>query len=124
MARFLGTLALAGAVLATPVAGWCLTLAAMSFDELTGHASVVVRARCIDRQVTRSAEGRIESLARFEVTERAKGGAPDVITVRQLGGSDGATTVVVPGAPLSEPGDDVVLVHSPGMARPRHAVCR
>jgi hypothetical protein len=44
---------------------------------------------------------------------RAKGEAPEVVDVRQLGGRSGDTEMVVPGAPLSEPGDDVVLFLAP-----------
>lgn len=90
-----------------------LTLAAMPLDELTRTATLVVRARCLDRQVTRGADGRIESRARFEVLEAAKGHAPSVVTVRQLGGRIGDTELVVPGAPLSEPGDEAVLFLEP-----------
>lgn len=90
-----------------------LTLAPMTLEQLTGTAALVVRARCIDRTVTRSADGRIESLARFQVTDRAKGDAAEVVTVRQLGGHIDDTELVVPGAPLSETGDDVVLFLEP-----------
>ena len=90
-----------------------LTLAPMTLEQLTGSAALVVRARCIDRGVTRDADGRITSLARFAVVARAKGEAPEVVTVRQLGGRSGDTELVVPGAPLSEPGDDVVLFLEP-----------
>lgn len=101
-----------GLVLALGGAAAALTLAAMSLEELTGQATLVVRARCIDRQVTRT-DGRIESLARFAVLEQAKGDAPEVITVRQLGGRSDDLETVVPGAPLSETGDDVVLFLEP-----------
>ena len=90
-----------------------LTLAAMPLEELTRSASLVVRARCTEREVVRSASGRVESLARFEVVEEAKGSAPRVVTVRQLGGRLDGTEVVVPGAPLSEPGDEAVLFLEP-----------
>ncbi|MFN8603671.1 MAG: hypothetical protein U0842_24615 [Candidatus Binatia bacterium] len=90
-----------------------LTLVPMTLEQLTGTATIVVRARCIDRTVTRTADGRIESVARFAVVARAKGEAPDVVSVRQLGGRSGDTELVVPGAPLSEAGDDVVLFLEP-----------
>lgn len=90
-------------------AGRALTLAPMTLEQLTGAATIVVRARCIDRTVTRGADGSIASLARFRVVARAKGDAPDVVTVRQLGGRIDGTELVVPGAPLSEPDDDAVL---------------
>lgn len=103
-----------GLVLAPcPRSAQALTVVAMPLEELTRHASLVVRARCLDRQVTRTPDGRIESLARFTVIESAKGRAPDVVTVRELGGKSGDTQLVVPGAPLSEPGDDVVLFLEP-----------
>lgn len=90
-----------------------LTLAPMTLEQLSATAAIVVRARCIDRSVTRSPDGRIESLARFEVVTRAKGDAPDVVTVRQLGGRVDDTELIVPGAPLSAAGDDVVLFLEP-----------
>lgn len=90
-----------------------LTLAAMPLEDMTRIATVVVRARCLDRQTTRSAGGRIESLARFEVTEEAKGAGERVVTVRQLGGRLDGAEVVVPGAPLSEPGDEALLFLEP-----------
>lgn len=116
MKRRLVPVALALVVLAAALvarSASALTLAPMTLEQLTGTASIVVRARCIDRSVTKSPDGRIESLARFTVTTRAKGDAPDVVTVRQLGGRAGDTELVVPGAPLSEPGDDVVLFLEP-----------
>lgn len=97
----------------SPRPAGALTLAPMTLEQLTGTASIVVRARCIDRTVTKSPDGRIESLARFEVVARAKGESPDVVTVRQLGGRVDDTELVVPGAPLSERGDDVVLFLEP-----------
>jgi len=91
-----------------------LTVAAMPLEELTARSTLVVRARCVDRQVTRSADGRVESRARFAITDTAKGAAAsDLVTVRQLGGRDADLEVLVPGAPLSEPGDDVVLFLEP-----------
>jgi hypothetical protein len=90
-----------------------LTIAAMPLEELTGHATLVVRARCVDRQVTRTADGNVESLARFAVVEEAKGSASGLVTVRQLGGRIDDTEVLVPGAPLAEAGDDVVLFLEP-----------
>ncbi|MEW6272414.1 MAG: hypothetical protein AB1689_24290 [Thermodesulfobacteriota bacterium] len=102
-------------LLAVPGTARALTLAAMPLEEMTRAASVVVRGRCVDRQVTRSATGRIESLARFEVLEEAKGEGARVVTVRQLGGrleGDGVE-LVVPGAPLSEPGDEALLFLEP-----------
>lgn len=92
-----------------------LTLAPMTLEQLTAQSTLVVRARCIDRQVTRTPDGRIESRARFAVMETAKGTPPEVVVVRQLGGRDAGTDteLIVPGAPLSEPGDDVVLFLEP-----------
>ncbi|MBM4247713.1 MAG: hypothetical protein FJ148_28650 [Deltaproteobacteria bacterium] len=100
-------------VASRPLVAAALTLAPMTLEQLTGNAALVVRARCIDRSVTRSDDGRIESLARFEVVARAKGEGPEVVAVHQLGGRSGDAELVVPGAPLSEPGDDVVLFLEP-----------
>jgi len=86
-----------------------LTLAAMSLGEMTSVSDTVVRARCIDRTATRTSGGGIESVARFEVLEAVKGNPGKEIEVRQLGGSLDGTDAIVPGAPLSEEGDEVVL---------------
>lgn len=109
----IGVLAASGTLAPAVRVARALTLAPMTLEQLTGSATIVVRGRCIDRTVTRTADGRIESLSRFAVVTRAKGEAPDVVTVRQLGGRVDDTELVVPGAPLSEPGDDVVLFLEP-----------
>lgn len=96
------------AVLAPPAAH-ALTLAPMSLADLTSAAETVVRARCLDRTATRTADGGIESVARFEVVEVAKGEPAKIVEVRQPGGSIDGTEMVVPGAPLSEPGDEALL---------------
>jgi hypothetical protein len=91
-----------------------LTLAPLTFEQVTQAAQQVVRARCLDRQTTSDASGRVESLAQFEVLERVKGGGSRRVTVRELGGRLDDRSVVVPGAPLSEPGDEVLLFLEPG----------
>jgi hypothetical protein len=85
-----------------------LSLAALSLAELTAGADLVLRGRCIDRVPTRVGS-RIESVARFEVLDRFVGEAERVVEVRQWGGRTAARQTVVPGAPLSEPGDEAVL---------------
>lgn len=109
----LAAAAVLGAVASAAGVASALTLAAMPLEDLTRHATLVVRARCVGRDVVRGAEGRVESRARFEVLDAAKGAAPGVVTVRQLGGRLDGTEVVVPGAPLSEPGDEAVLFLEP-----------
>jgi len=106
-------LALLIALLAGARDARALSVAAMPLEELTASSVLVVRARCVDRQVTRTADGRVESRARFAVLETAKGEAPGLVTVRQLGGRLDDVDVLVPGAPLSEPDDDVVLFLEP-----------
>ena len=102
---FLGALALA--IASRPARA--LSLAPMSLAELSGAASVIVRARCEDRQAVRAGD-RVESLARFRVLERVKGDASDEeIVIRQLGGKSGGIETIVPGAPLSQPGDEAIL---------------
>ena len=91
-----------------------LTVAAMRLDELTSASTDVVRARCVARQVTRDGGGRIESIARFAVLDRVKGVEAAEVDVRQLGGRLGGDELIVPGAPLSEPGDEAVLFLEPG----------
>lgn len=96
-------------VVLAPASSRALTLAPMSLAEMTAAAETVVRVRCIDRTTTKNDDGAIESVVRFEVLEAAKGEPGDVVEVRQLGGSHGGTRMVVPGAPLSEEGDEAVL---------------
>jgi hypothetical protein len=118
----LATAALAAVVLLDAAAARALTLAPLTFEQVTQAAQQVVRARCLERQTTSDAAGRIESLARFEVLERVKGGGPSAITVRELGGRVDDRSVVVPGAPLSEPGDEVLLFLEPGESGLEHVV--
>jgi|SRR5215472_13116873 len=99
-----------------PLEARAMTLAAMDLGDMTRTSTLVVRARCVDRQVTRRASGRIETLARFEVLESAKGDSPELVTVRQLGGKVDGFDLVVPGAPQSQAGDEAVLFLEPGDA--------
>jgi len=108
---------LASLVLTAPASALALTLAPMSLAEMTRAADVVVWARCVDRTTTRSGEsGGIESIVRFEVLDVAKGAPGDVVEVRQPGGELDGTVTVVPGAPLSDAGDEAILFleHGPG----------
>jgi hypothetical protein len=101
-------LAVAFALLFASAPASALSLAALSLEQLTADADVVVRGRCIDRVPTRVGD-RIESVARFEVLDRLAGDVGDVVEVRQWGGKSESRQTVVPGAPLSEPGDEAVL---------------
>lgn len=92
-----------------PTGAHALTLAPMSLAEMTTTAETVVRARCLDRATTRTEDGAIETVVRFEVLEVAKGDPAKVIEVHQLGGEIDGTAMVVPGAPVSEPGDEALL---------------
>jgi hypothetical protein len=96
------------AAVVTPAPARALSLAALSLEQLTADSDLVLRGRCIDRVPTH-ARGRIESVARFEVLDRFVGEAEPVVAVRQWGGRTDARQTIVPGAPLSEPGDEVVL---------------
>lgn len=96
-------------LLSMPAVARALTLAPMSLDQMTSAAEVVVRGRCLDRTTMRTEDGGIESVVRFDVVEVAKGDAGDVVEVHQLGGELDGTVVVVPGAPLSEAGDEALL---------------
>jgi len=102
-------LALAIAITTWAASASALTLAPMSLEQMTTASEAVVRARCVDRTATRGDDGAIESVARFEVVDVAKGSPPSIVEVRQLGGKLDGTEMVVPGAPLSEPGDEALL---------------
>lgn len=92
-----------------PLAASALTLAPMSLGQMTEASELVVRARCVDRAATRTDDGAIESVVRFEVLETAKGTAEGVVEIREPGGTVDGTEMVVPGAPRSRVGDEAVL---------------
>lgn len=102
-------LLLAFVMTSSAVPASALTLAPMSLEQMTSASEAVVQARCVDRTATRGDDGAIESVVRFEVVDVAKGSPPPVVEVRQLGGKLDGTEMVVPGAPLSEPGDEALL---------------
>ncbi|HYC22464.1 MAG TPA: hypothetical protein VEI94_07170 [Candidatus Bathyarchaeia archaeon] len=102
------------ATLLAPARARAMTLAAMDLEDLTHTSSLVVRARCIDRQAVRNESGQVETVVRFQVLESAKGQASGYVTVRQLGGRLDGLDVVVPGAPQSQEGDEAVMFLEPG----------
>lgn len=97
------------AALLLPSVVAALTVAPMSLGQMTSAAETVVRARCIDRTATKTDDGAIESVVRFEVLEVAKGSPSDTVEVREPGGEVDGTEMVVPGAPRSSAGDEAVL---------------
>ncbi len=97
------------ALVLAPCVVQALTLAPMSLEQMTAASEIVVRGRCLDRTPTRTEGGAIESVVRFEVVEAAKGEPAAIVEVRQLGGEVDGTAMVVPGAPLSEAGDEALL---------------
>jgi hypothetical protein len=101
------------ATLLAPAPVRAMTLAAMDLEDLTRTSSLVVRARCVERQAVRNESGQVETVVRFQVLESAKGRAPAFVTVRQLGGQLDGIDVVVPGAPQSQEGDEAVMFLEP-----------
>lgn len=99
-------------LLAAPAPSRSLSLAPLSLSDLVESSELVVRARCLDRVATRR-NGRIESVARFEVIESLVGAETAVVEVRQWGGEVDGRSTLAPGAPLSNPEDDAVLFLAP-----------
>ncbi len=92
------------------------TLQKLTLEEMTRASNRIVQAKCLSVE-SRMEEGRIFTLATFEVgetlageetTSRADRGTRTVV-VRQLGGRVGNLHAVVPGAPVLAPGQEAIL---------------
>ncbi len=92
------------------------TLQKLTLEEMTRASNRIVQARCLSVE-SRMEEGRIFTLATFEVSETLAGeettsGADRgtrTVVVRQLGGRVGNLHAVVPGAPALAPGEEAIL---------------
>ena len=94
------------------------TLRARSEHEEIAAADRIVRGRVESvRAERRAGSGVIETVARVRVIDDYTGGTDHVIEIRELGGTVGGATLVVPGAARFVPGDDILaLVERKGSA--------
>jgi hypothetical protein len=87
------------------------TLRARSDAEEIAAAERIVRGRVESvRAERRDVSGTIETIARVRVIDDYTGGTDHVIEIRELGGTVGGATLVVPGAARFIPGDDILAL--------------
>lgn len=88
------------------------TIVPLPVERLAQLSSQVVRARALDSR-SEWQGGRIYTYTRFQVLERWKGSAAEVITVKQPGGSAGGYTQRVAGVRGWRQGEETVLFLRP-----------
>lgn len=90
------------------------TIVPMSLEKLTVSSTDVVEARAIDARSAWDADGKIiYTYTRFAVQRTLKGTAPNVITVKQMGGHADGYTQKVSGVRHWQPGEEAVLFLQP-----------
>jgi hypothetical protein len=90
------------------------TIVPMSLEKLTASSTDVVEARAIDARSAWDSDGKmIYTYTRFAIRRTLKGTAPNVITVKQMGGHAGGYTQKVSGVTHWQPGDEAVLFLQP-----------
>src|SRR3954465_3004164 len=93
------------------------TIVPMSVEKLTANSTDVVEAPAIDARLSWDADRtKIYTYTRFEVRRTLKGTAPNVITVKQMGGHADGYTQKVSGVRHWQPGDEAVLFLQPSTA--------
>jgi hypothetical protein len=82
----------------------------MPLEKMAADSTDVVEARAIDGHSAWNADRTmIYTYTRFEVRKTLKGTAPNVITVKQMGGHAGGISQRVSGVRQWQPGDEAVL---------------
>lgn len=105
-------------VLFTSLLATATTVIPASVEKITAKSTDVVHARAIDSQSRwNPARTRIYTYTRFEVRRTLKGTAPNVITVKQMGGSADGYTQRVSGVQYWQPGEEAVLFLRPSSDR-------
>jgi hypothetical protein len=78
----------------------------VNLEELTAHAATIFAGRCLEVEVIDDAGlGRETTVATFDVERAVKGATGSTVTLKTIGGDDGASA----GVPRFRPGDEVVL---------------
>ncbi|WP_239493041.1 BACON domain-containing carbohydrate-binding protein [Luteitalea sp. TBR-22] len=107
----LSALACATWLACAPSPALAATLKARTDAEEIAAADRIVRGRVESvRTERRAGSGAIETVARVRVVDDYTGGTDRVIEIRELGGTVGDTTLVVPGAARFLVGDDIVAL--------------
>jgi hypothetical protein len=107
-----------GVVAALAVAA---TVVPQSLEQLTDRATVVVRATVASQESARApGPAGIYTFTELRVVETLKGSAPEVVRVRQAGGTVGRETVQLSGDASLAPGEDVLVFLS---CRPEQTTC-
>jgi len=112
-------------VLATLVAGnlEATTLQRMDLPEIVETADRVVHARVLDRRsYWDEARTQIFTDTDFEVLDQAKGDGPRFLTITLLGGTVGIIDMIVPGTPVFDIDEEVVLFTEPRPDGRKHLV--
>lgn len=95
------------------------SVVALTFEQMTRAAPVVVRGKVIQQQpFTPDGSKRVYTDTEVRITESLKGGVDGTILVRQPGGIAGDVFVEVEGAARFVPDEDVVLFLSPAAKAP------
>lgn len=90
------------------------TIVPMSLEQLTTNSTDIVEVRAIDVRSGWDADRRmIYTYTRFAVRRTLKGTAPNVITVKQMGGHADGYTQTISGIQHWKPGDGSVLFLQP-----------
>ena len=90
------------------------TIVPMSVEKLTANSTDVVEARAIDAHSSWDANRMmIYTYTRFEVRRTLKGTAPNIITVKQMGGHADGYTQKISGVRHWHSGDEAVLFLQP-----------
>jgi hypothetical protein len=96
-----------GVVAALAVAA---TVVPQSLEQLTDRATVVVRATVASQESSRApGPAGIYTFSELRVVEALKGSPPEVVRVRQAGGTVGRETVQLSGDAVLAPGEEVLV---------------
>ncbi len=97
------------------------TVVPQSLEQLTDRANVVVRATVATQQSARApGPAGIYTFTALRVVETLKGSAPEVVRVRQAGGTVGRETVQLSGDAARAPGEEVLVFLA---CRPEQTTC-
>jgi hypothetical protein len=109
-ARPFAALATIAAVLATTALAHATVVVPLSLADQVGRADRIVRAHVVAmRSAYEPSRGAIFTYTELQVTETLKGAAQPTLLLRQMGGTAGGQTQLVPGDAHFGVGDDVVL---------------
>ena len=110
-------------VLACVATAWATTIVPMSVEDLTRAASDVIEARALETWCSWNAQHTlIYTYTTFQVSRRLKGEAPEIVTVKQLGGSADGYTQTVSGVRQFQVGEQALLFLRPSIAADRTLV--